>query len=243
MDAVVVDSLSYRYLSSERFVLKNINFSIKQGEIVAVYGLSGCGKSTLGLCLGGIIPHYLGGELKGRVLVNGKDTKDYKVAQLALEVGLVFQDPDTQLFSPTIEDEIAFAPENLCLPPEEVGRRVNEIINMLDLGEFRQRNPSQLSGGQKYLVALGAVLALEPGILVLDEVMAQLDAEGKERIKAILENLSRDGKTIVIIEHDPESLSIADRIIVLEDGALIRDGWASELLADKEFLERHKLCF
>ncbi|OPX86460.1 MAG: Energy-coupling factor transporter ATP-binding protein EcfA1 [Pelotomaculum sp. PtaB.Bin104] len=243
MDAIIVDNLSYRYQPSGEQILKNISFNIKQGESVAIFGLSGCGKSTLCLCLGGIIPHYLGGELTGRVQVSGKDIKDHKVAQLALEVGLVFQDPDTQLFLPTVEDEIAFAPENLCLPPEEVGRRVNDIINLLGLDDFRQRSPGQLSGGQKYLVALGAVLALEPGILVLDEVMAQLDSAGKRKIKNILFNLRCAGKTIVIVEHDQEIFSIADRILVLEEGALIRDGLASELLADEDFLTRHKLLF
>ncbi|MDD3652589.1 MAG: ABC transporter ATP-binding protein [Desulfotomaculaceae bacterium] len=243
MDAVVVDNLCYKYQPSGRQILKNISFKAGQGEIVAVLGLSGCGKSTLGLCLGGIIPHYLGGELTGRVQVHGIEVKDHNVARLALEVGLVFQDPETQLFLPTVEDEIAFAPENLCLPPEEIGKRVYDMINMLGLSDIRQANPNQLSGGQKHLVALGAVLALEPGILVLDEVMAQMDSTSKKKIKDILVNLRLYGKTILIIEHELESLSIADRILVLEDGALIRDGQASEIVADEEFLARQKLMF
>ncbi|MDD4237301.1 MAG: ABC transporter ATP-binding protein [Desulfotomaculaceae bacterium] len=221
--------------------MKNISFKVAPGEIVALIGLSGCGKSTLCLCLGGIIPHYLGGELTGRVSVNGKDTKEYKVAQLALEVGLVFQDPDTQLFSPTVEDEIAFAPENLCLPVEEIGSRINKVLDILGISALRKENPNRLSGGQKHLVAMGAVLALEPAILVLDEVLAQLDPVGKKTINDILLDLRQQGKTILIVEHDLETVSIADRVLVLENGLLLRDGQAETVLADREFLLRHKL--
>lgn len=243
MEAIVVDQLSYRYRADGRQILKNVSFKVSPGEIVALIGLSGCGKSTLCLCLGGIIPHYLGGRLTGRVIINGKDTKDYKVAQMALEVGLVFQDPDTQLFSPTVEDEIAFAPENLCLPVEEIGYRVNKVLDTLGISSLRKTNPNHLSGGQKHLVAMGAVLALDPAILVLDEVMAQLDASGKENINNILHNLRRQGKTILIVEHDLATISIADRVLVLEEGLLIRDGKAADVLGEQAFLTRHKLAF
>lgn len=243
MEAIVVDQLSYRYRAAGRQILKNVSFKVSPGEIVALIGLSGCGKSTLCLCLGGIIPHYLGGRLTGRVIINGKDTKDYKVAQMALEVGLVFQDPDTQLFSPTVEDEIAFAPENLCLPVEEIGYRVNKVLDTLGISSLRKTNPNHLSGGQKHLVAMGAVLALDPAILVLDEVMAQLDANGKENINNILHNLRRQGKTILIVEHDLATISIADRVLVLEEGLLIRDGKAADVLGEQAFLTRHKLAF
>lgn len=241
MDAIVVDQLSYRYRAAGRQVLKSVSFKAAPGEIVALIGLSGCGKSTLCLCLNGIIPHYLGGELTGQVIVNGKDTKEYKVAQLALEVGLVFQDPDTQLFSPTVEDETAFAPENLSLPVEEVCSRVNNVLDALGISALRKVNPNRLSGGQKHLVAMGAVLALEPAILVLDEVMAQLDPAGKRIISEILFNLRRQGKTILIVEHDLETVSIADRVLVLEEGLLIKDEQAAKVLGEREFLTRHKL--
>jgi len=238
VDAIVVDRLSYRYQPAGRQILKNISFNVAPGEIVALIGLSGCGKSTLCLCLGGIIPHYLGGELTGQVLVNGKDTREYRVARLALEVGLVFQEPDTQLFAPTVEDEIAFAPENLCLPAEEVGMRVSQVLDILGISALRKANPSHLSGGQKHLVAMGAVLALDPAILVLDEVMAQLDPAGKKRISGILADLRRRGKTILIVEHDPETVSIADRVLVLEDGRLIDDDRAVTVLGEWESMLR-----
>jgi len=240
VDAIVVDRLSYRYQAVGREILKNISFKVAPGEIVALVGLSGCGKSTLCMCLGGIIPHYLGGMLDGQVLINGKDTKEYRVAQLALEVGLVFQDPDTQLFAPTVEDEIAFAPENLCLPVEEVATRVDNVLDTLGITSLRKTNPNHLSGGQKHLVAMGAVLALEPSILVLDEVIAQLDPAGKRIINEILVDLRRRGKTILIVEHDPEAVSIADRMLVLEEGRLIKDGETATVLEWWEFMLRHK---
>ncbi len=239
MTAVVVNNLSYRYQKGGKQILKDLNFTVEQGQIVAVLGLSGCGKSTLCLCLGGIIPHYLGGEMTGRVLINGQDTADCKIARLALEVGIVFQDADTQLFSPTVEDEIAFAPENLCLPPEQIRQRVDAVIEMVGIKHLRYENTNDLSGGQKHLVAMAAVLALDPPILVLDEVLAQLDAAVKKSVTEILLELRRRGKTIIIVEHDLEALIIADRVLLLEDGLLANDG-SSSLLQDKELLARHK---
>ncbi len=221
--------------------MSKVSFRVGQGEIVALLGLSGCGKSTLCLCLGGIIPHCLGGEMTGGILVNGKKTRDCPVAQLALEVGLVFQDPDTQLFLPTVEDELAFAPENLCLPVEEVEARVGNVLTILGINDLRYANPKNLSGGQKQLVALGAVLSLDPGILVLDEVMAPLDPESKKRISDAVNALRQRGKTVLVVEHDLEAVSFADRILVLENGRLIKDGQAPDVLGEREFLLRHKL--
>ncbi|KAF1083795.1 Energy-coupling factor transporter ATP-binding protein EcfA3 [Sporotomaculum syntrophicum] len=240
MSAVVVNNLSYCYQKGGKHILKDLNFTVEQGQIVAVLGLSGSGKSTLCLCLGGIIPHYFGGEMTGQVLINGQDTAKCKIARLALEVGIVFQDADTQLFSPIVEDEIAFAPENLCLPPEQIRYRVDAVIDMVGINHLRYENTNNLSGGQKHLVAMASVLTLDPSILVLDEVLAQLDAAVKENVIEILLELCRQGKTIIIVEHDLEAVTIADRVLLLEDGMLVNDGPAS-ILQDKELLARHKL--
>jgi len=224
----------------EKKILKDLNFTVEQGQILAVMGLSGSGKSTLCLCLGGIIPHYLGGEMSGQVLINGQDTAECKIARLALEVGIVFQDADTQLFSPTVEDEIAFAPENLCLPSDQIRQRVDAVFDMMGINHLRYENTNNLSGGQKHLVAMAAVLAMDPAILVLDEVLVQLDAIVKENVIDILLELRRRGKTIIIVEHDLEAVTIADRVLLLEDGMLVNDGPAS-ILQDKELLARYKL--
>ena len=241
MKAVSVKNLSYQYQAEGAPILKKLSFDIIRGEIVALMGLSGCGKSTLCYCLSGIIPHYWSGIMEGDVLVNGINTQDSRVASLAREIGMVFQDPDTQLFLPTVEDELAFAPENLCLPVEEVEARVGNVLTILGINDLRYANPKNLSGGQKQLVALGAVLSLDPGILVLDEVMAPLDPASKKRISDAVNALRQRGKTVLVVEHDLEAVSFADRILVLENGRLIKDGQAPDVLGEREFLLRHKL--
>lgn len=181
MEAVVVQGLTYRYQPGGPLVLKGIGFHVSRGEIVAVTGLSGCGKSTLCHCICGAVHHNRGGVMTGQVLLNGKNIRELRAASLALEVGMVFQDPDTQLFSPTVEDEIAFAPENLSLPPARIRERVEQTLDLLGLTALREANPHRLSGGEKQLVALAAVLALDPPVLVLDEVMSPLDQAGKKK--------------------------------------------------------------
>jgi energy-coupling factor transport system ATP-binding protein len=219
-----VENLTYKYQPAGSVVLKNLSFEVVPGEIVALMGLSGCGKSTLCYCLNGIIPHSWGGVMEGKILVNGKDTREFTVASLAQEVGLVFQDPDTQLFSPTVEDEIAFAPENMCLPRELIRERVDEVISLLGIESLRIANPYQLSGGEKHLVALAAVLALDPPILVLDEVMSQLDYSGKKKVADALKKLRQQGKTIIAVEHDLETVAMADRMMIMENGELTPPG-------------------
>ena len=243
MDAVIVQGLSYRYWTDGPVVLNNVNFRVARGEMLAVTGLSGCGKSTLCLCLNGIIPHSRDGAMDGSVLVGGKNTRGHKVCNLAFEVGLVFQDPDTQLFAPTVEDELAFAPENMCLPPGRIRERVDQVINLLGIEDLREANPNQLSGGEKHLVALGAVLALDPPVLVLDEALSGLDTAARQRVAMVLEELRRRGKTIIAVEHDLESVAFADRMLVLDDGAVSRLDRTETILADREFLLAGRLLF
>lgn len=239
----MVRDLTYRYRPGGTTVLNNINFRVSRGEIVAVMGLSGCGKSTLCFCLSGIIPHCWGGEMAGEVLVNGKNTREYKVARLALEVGMVFQNPDNQLFSPTVEDEIAFAPENMCLPPERIRERVDDVITLLGIEILKEANPYHLSGGEKHLVALAAVLALDPPVLVLDEVMSQLDHAGKKKVAAVLEKLRDQGKTIIAVEHDLETVAFTDRLMILEGGELTRFDRTEKLLAERDLLAAGRLKY
>ncbi len=235
MKAVEVRGLNYGYHVDGPTVLKNINFQVNPGEMIGVMGLSGCGKSTLCYCLTGIIPHSRGGRLEGEVLVNGKNTREHTIARLALEVGMVFQNPDTQLFSPTVEDEIAFAPENMCLPPDHIQERVDYVIDLLGIDALREANPYQLSGGEKHLVALASVLALNPPVLVLDEVMSQLDSMGREKVAAALQKLRHQGKTIIAVEHDLQTIAFADRLMVIDHGELVRFDRTEILLADRDF--------
>ncbi|AKL94371.1 ABC-type cobalt transport system, ATpase component [Clostridium aceticum] len=217
---IEVKNLYYQYAGKEESILRGINLQIRKGEVVGIVGLSGNGKSTLCYCMCGIIPHIYKGKLKGEALLFGEPVKNMDLAAVATKVGVVFQDPDTQLFSPTIEDEIAFGPENLCLSREEISERVSEAIDLVGMGKYRYSNPYHLSGGQKQLIALASILSLKPEILIFDEAMAQIDTEGRKLIKEKIVALKNTGKTILMVEHDFSNLDIADRIMVLKDGKL-----------------------
>lgn len=217
---IEIKDLHFRYNASERDILSGISLCVNKGEVVAIVGLSGKGKSTLCYCISGIIPHILSGNMSGEVRINGTSTRNMTVAQIGASLGVVFQDPDTQLFSPTVEDELAFGPENLCIDKDEIGKRIEESLYLVGMQEHRYDNPNQLSGGQKQLIAIASVLCLKPNILILDEVMAQVDKDGKQRIKQVIKNLRKEGKTIVMVEHDLNNLDIADKIILLKEGKL-----------------------
>lgn len=217
---ISVMGLTYQYGINRAYVLKDIDFQASRGEIVAVTGLSGCGKSTFCLCLCGAELMNPDGIQTGKILINGKDIRKSTAAERALEVGIVFQNIENQLFSFTVEDEIAFAPENLCLPPGIIRWRVNGLLELLGIESLRTAHPHRLSGGEKSLVALAAVLALDPPVLIMDEVMSQLDAKGKDRVADALKRLRDMGKTIIVVEHDLNGIAFADRFLVLEDGKL-----------------------
>ncbi|SNS04004.1 energy-coupling factor transport system ATP-binding protein [Anaerovirgula multivorans] len=217
---IEVKNLSYQYSGRKEKVLREIDLQVNRGEVLGIVGLSGNGKSTLCYCICGIIPHIFKGRLEGEVLLFGKPVKTMDLTTVATQVGIVFQDPDTQLFSPTVEDEIAFGPENLCLDREEIGERIFDAIKVVGMEKHRHDNPHYLSGGQKQLIALASILSLKPQILIFDETMAQIDLAGKKLIKEKIRQLKKDGKTIIMIEHDFENLDVADRIMVLKDGRL-----------------------
>lgn len=215
-----VRDLWYRYPGSGEDILRGVNLTVERGEVLAVVGLSGSGKSTLCYCLSGIVPHIYSGNMRGEVLIKGTPTTSMKIPQIATRLGIVFQEPDTQLFSPTVEDEVVFGPENLCLPREEIGERLKTALKLVGMEDFRLGSPNQLSGGQKQLIALASVLSLDPEILIFDEAMSQIDAQGKTAIKEAISGLRDRGKTIVMIEHDLDNLDVADRVLLLRDGVL-----------------------
>lgn len=240
MPVVKVENLYYAYPEGPP-VLKGLDFQVEAGETLAVIGLSGSGKTTLCQCLCGLAPHVLGGSMRGSILIKGRASTEYRLPQLACEIGMVMQNPDMQLVCTTVEDEIAFAPENLCLPPGEIRSRVNEVLGLLGLKDLCLKNPALLSGGQRQLLALGAVLALQPSILVLDEPMALLDEKGRCLVHEILLSLRDEGKTLIIVDHDIENINFADRFMVMEQGEIICLDSLAAVMADKEFLQQHRL--
>lgn len=228
---IEINDLHYKYEENTKEILNGINLKVEKGEAVAIIGLSGCGKSTLIYNICGIIPHIYKGKAKGQVKIWGKDILDMRLPEISTKVGIVFQDPDTQLFSPTVENEIAFGPENLCVTREEIGLRIKRVLEIINMEEHRLENPNNLSGGQKQLIAIASVLAMETEILLFDEILSQIDKEGKTKIREVIKGLKEEGKTIVLIEHDLDNLQIADRVLQLRDGKLkgFKDGETIEL--------------
>jgi cobalt transport protein ATP-binding subunit len=215
-----------------------VDLEVGEGEFVVVMGASGAGKSTLCASLNGLIPNFLRGRMEGEVRIRSRSTREGKVGEFAREVGLVFQDFEAQLFSTNVELEVAFGPENFQVEHEEMVRRVRDVLQRVRLDGFEGRQPATLSGGQKQRLAIASVLAIEPRILCLDEPTTDLDPIGKLGVFEIAEELrSRDDVTLIVVEHETEETLDADRIVVLQDGTVVQDRPAREVLSDVEFLE------
>lgn len=219
-----VHNLSFAYPEAKAPLFSNVNFALHKGEVVAILGLSGSGKSTFAFCLCGIIPHLVSGALQGEVLLEGKSVAKLALSRIAQRIGIVFQDPDTQLFFPQVGDEIAFGPENLCLPPAEIRSRIGKYLDEVGMAGCEYAVPHDLSGGQKQLVALASTLSLEPQVVILDEVTSQLDSDGKRRVLGMISELKKDGRGVVIITHDLSTLEVADRVLVMRQGGIEQFG-------------------
>ncbi|MFW6135927.1 MAG: ABC transporter ATP-binding protein [Chloroflexota bacterium] len=228
-----VRDLRYGYPGAgSDWVLKGLNLDIGAGEYVLVCGPSGSGKSTLCRTFNGLIPHFYGGRLEGRVEVTGLDARSHPVAELFAHVGLVFQNSQAQLFNTTVESELAFGLESLGLPPSEIDERVRQTAETVGITHLLPRKPYQLSGGEQRLVTIAAALALRPQALVLDEPYASLDPANVDRVRAALGRIHRDGTAIVLTEHRLEdAVADAQRMLVLHEGGIALDGTPQEVLA------------
>jgi energy-coupling factor transport system ATP-binding protein len=248
--AVLVRSLRFTYRGATRPALDGVDLEVAPGEYVAVLGASGAGKSTLCCALNGLIPHFLRGEMAGDVRIFGRETASRSVSQLAEEVGLLFQEFESQLFCTSVELEVAFGPENLQVPPPEIRRRVSAALAAVGLAGLEQREPATLSGGQKQRLALAAVLALHPRVLVLDEPTTDLDPAGRAEVFAMARRLREtqergfarpggDGRSlaVVIAEHETEAAVPADRVVVLDRGRIAAEGPPAAVLIQVDRLE------
>ncbi len=236
MAIIEIEGLRFTYSGARRPALDGIDLSIERGEFVVLTGPSGCGKTTLCRCLNGLIPHFYHGDFEGRVVVAGLDTREHEIWELAQHVGLVFQNPENQLFCLTVEADVAFGPENLGLPRREIRRRVEWALKATGMWELRHRAPHELSGGQQQRAAIAGVLAMEPEVLVLDEPTSFLDPAGAADIIRLVARLNRShGITVLLAEHRLELVApYADRVVVMSRGRIALDGPPREVLASEE---------
>ncbi|MBI4431199.1 MAG: ATP-binding cassette domain-containing protein [Candidatus Omnitrophica bacterium] len=231
------ESVRYFYPGAEIPALNNISFSIHRGEFVLLLGPSGGGKSTAARVLAGLIPKYYGGRLLGNVHYRGQPLSECK--EFRQHVGIVFQNPERQILAHEVENEIVLGMENLGFPPQEMKQRLEQVLSLLSLGSIRFRRTDELSGGEKQKVILGAILAMGPGTLILDEPTSQLDPDGAVVFLSALQKLHRDlGYTIILIEHRTNHcFTLADRVLFFDQGRLTADATAStfaEIAAEKQ---------
>jgi energy-coupling factor transporter ATP-binding protein EcfA2 len=230
--------LTFQYRRGNSPALKDINFCVAPGEFVGITGPAGAGKTTLLSCIDGIIPHYYSGDLKGTVEVAGLNVASSSFHDLASIVGTVFEDPDFQMVSISVEEEVAFGPENLGVPREEILKRLDTALKKTRIEHLSERAINTLSGGQKQRVAISAVLSMLPQVILLDDPTSELDPVGTAEVFTALRELNRDfGIAIVVVSQDLERLvENSDRIIVLNEGKIYTHGTPREVCNQREVL-------
>lgn len=241
--AIELIDVSYRYPRSKRYAINHLNLTVDKGEFLAVMGENGSGKSTLCQILNSIIPNSIHGRLKGQVLIDRLDTQESTIAQLATHVGIVLDDPETQLFTTSVKSEVAFGPENLGIPPDEILERIHWALRMVRLEGYEERMPMALSGGQKQRLAIAAALAMRPSILVLDEATSQLDPLGVVEVLSVVRELNEKyGMTIVMAtDHGEEVAKVSDRAVVLHEGCLVAMGAPRQIFADTDLFRKYMI--
>lgn len=240
---IQIKNLSFDYIresdegSETIHAIRDVSLDIKEGSFTAVIGKNGSGKSTLAKNLNGLLL-----PTGGKILVNGWDTADEDhIWDIRQTAGMVFQNPDNQLVASIVEDDVAFGPENLGVPPEEIRTRVDQVLKAVDMYDFRTKAPHLLSGGQKQRVAIAGVLAMEPRCIIFDEPTAMLDPQGREEVMSIIRKLHEDGKTVILITHFMDEAAQADRIVIMDDGRVLADGSPDEVFSDEETMRRIRL--
>ena len=238
MDNILeVKNVTYEYTDEEKTfaAVKNLSLNIERGSFTVILGHNGSGKSTLAKMLNG-----LNKPTSGDVFADGINTKDEETEiEVKRKVGMVFQNPDNQIIASIVEEDVAFGPENLGIPPKEIEKRVEDALKAVDMWEFRKSTPHHLSGGQKQRIAIAGIIAMQPECLVLDEPTAMLDPKGRAEIISTLHRLNRDkGITVALITHYMEEAENADRVIVMNDGEIIADDKPKVIFSDVERLKK-----
>lgn len=224
MKKIIVEDLKYKYPLAEEFALDDISFEVEEGQFIGIAGQNSAGKSTLTQAFVGLVPHFYHGTYGGKVIVDGLDVYEKEISEIAQRVGIVFQNPFTQVTGSklTVYEEIAFGLENMGIERKEMINRIDYSLNLLDIYKYKDRNPFDLSGGQMQRVAIASIIAMRPQIIVLDEPTSQLDPQGSEEVFKAVDSLRKEGMTIIMVEHKIEKLAnYADKVMLLNDGKLI----------------------
>ena len=230
--------VSFRYSKDQNYVLQDISFNVKKGEFLGMSGPSGSGKSTLCLMMNGIIPKTIQGDFSGDVYIDGENIAEKEIYEISEKLGLILQNPESQLFSMTVEEELAFGPENLGIKREEIEDRISWALRLVSMERFREAFPHQLSGGEKQKIAIASLLTMKPEILVLDEPTSNLDPKSRIEIFKIVQKLNRKGMTVVVVEHETNFISTADNILILNEGRIVRYGTPKKIFREADFLKK-----
>ncbi|MFJ5714389.1 energy-coupling factor ABC transporter ATP-binding protein [Neobacillus sp. NPDC093127] len=224
MKKIIVEGLKYKYPLADSLALNDLTFDINQGEFIGIIGKNLAGKSTLCQALVGLVPHFYKGAYGGKVIVDGLEVKNHSIAELSLKVGMVFQNPFTQVTGskPTVYEEIAFGLENIGIPRSEIIDRIDSVLDLLNIEQVKDHNPFDLSGGQMQRMAIASIIAMKPDILVLDEPTSQLDPAGSEEVFQAIQSLSKQGITVILAEHKMEKIAqYCDRVLLLNNGKVV----------------------
>ncbi|MDO8741580.1 MAG: ABC transporter ATP-binding protein [Candidatus Roizmanbacteria bacterium] len=232
--SIVFDSVSFRYDSKDT-ILDSINLEIKENDFVAILGKNGSGKTSLTYCINGLIPHAIPGKLTGNIYVDKENTKKISIGEISKKVGTVFQDPDLVIFNLTVYEEVSFGVYNLKL--DHPGERVKKALETVGLGGFEKRDPQSLSGGQKQLLCIACVLAMGTDYIILDEPISSLDYLNAELIYKVLISLHKQGKTIIVIEHDTNMVwANAKKTMIINNHQIVKSGLTKQILKNNQEL-------
>ena len=240
MEAVHFENVKYSYTENgKRFAVNGVTLSIEEGEFVAVLGRNGSGKSTLAKLINALLT-----PVSGKVEVFGMDTSDNKKTfEIRKNGGMVFQNPDNQMVASIVEDDVAFGPENIGVPREEIGERIGFALKAVGMEEYRTSTPTRLSGGQKQRIAIAGVLAIKPKIMILDESTAMLDPKGRREVMDVIKRLNKEEKmTVILITHFMDEALEADRAIVMNQGEIVMQGTPEEIFRRSDELEIYNLA-
>jgi len=229
-------NLTYTYPGGTKPSISDVSIKVEKGDFVLITGPSGCGKTTLCRCFNGLIPNFYQGEMKGNITVAKLNVTEHPIYELAKHVGLVFQNPENQLFALSVEKDVAFGLENLGIPREEMRKKVDRALQLADIYDLRERAPHELSGGQQQRVAIASVLAMQPEVVVLDEPTSFLDPLSARKIFEVIHELNRNlGITVVLVEHRLDlTARYADHIIIMAEGKVVLDGDPHDVLRSEE---------